>query len=82
MTLKEEREERLQDKDKIRRRVETEFERLKEETRQQKDKKDRMRSQINQRLKQKSDDFDKLYREHKKMEADYKRMGSEFDRRR
>ena len=28
----------------------------------------------------KMDDFDKLYREHKKMEADYKRMGLEFDR--
>ena len=27
----------------------------------------------------KMDDFDKLYREHKQTEADYKRLGSEFD---
>ena len=39
-----------------------------------------MRSQINRRLKQKTDDFDKVYREHKQTEADYKKLGSEFDR--
>ena len=39
-----------------------------------------MRSQINRRLKQKTDNYDKLYREHKQTEADYKRRGSEFDR--
>ena len=40
-----------------------------------------MRSQINRRLKQKTDDFEKLYQEYKQTEADYKRLGSEFDRR-
>ena len=39
-----------------------------------------MRSQINRRLKQKTDDFEKLYLENKQTEADYKRLGSEFDR--
>ena len=43
--------------------AETEMERLKEEIRQQKDREDRMRSQINRCLKQKTDDFDKLYGE-------------------
>ena len=43
--------------------AEMEMERLKEEIRQQKDREDRMRSQINRCLKQKTDDFDKLYRE-------------------
>ena len=38
-----------------------------------------MCSQINRRLKQKIDDFEKLYLEHKQTEADYKRLGSEFD---
>ena len=49
--LKEEREKRLQDKDKIRRQAEMEIEQLKEELREQKDREDRMRSQINRRLK-------------------------------
>ena len=53
---------------------------MKEELRQLKDREDRMHSQINQRLKQKTNDFDKLYREHKQTEADYKRLGLEFDR--
>ena len=35
---------------------------------------------MNRRLKQKTEDFDKLYREHKQTEADYKRRGAEFDR--
>ena len=39
-----------------------------------------MRSQINRRLKQKTDDFDKVYREHKQTEADYKKLGTEFNR--
>ena len=60
--------------------AETEIERLKEELWQQKDREDWMRSQINRRLKQKTDDFDKVYREHKQTEADYKKLGSEFDR--
>mgnify|MGYP000733494772 CR=1 FL=1 len=66
--------------DKIRRQAETEIVLLKEELRQQKDREDRMRPQINRRLKQKTDDFDKLYLERKQTEADYKRLGSEFDR--
>ena len=59
--------------------VETEIERLKEEPWQQKDKEDRMRSQINRRLKQKTNDFEKLYRNHKQTEAEYKKLGLEFD---
>ena len=78
--LKEEHEKLLQDKDKIRRMAETEIKRLKEEFRQQKDREDRMHSQINRHLKKKTDDFEKLYREHKQTEADYKRLGLEFDR--
>ena len=69
--LKEEREKLLQDKDKLRRQ---------EELCQQKDRDDRLRSQINRCLKQKIDDFDKLYWEHKQTEANYKRRGTEFDR--
>ena len=70
----------MQDKDKIRQMAKTKIERLKEELCQQKDREDRLRSQINRRLKQKTDDFEKLYLEHKQTEADYKRLGLEFDR--
>ena len=61
----------LQEKDKLRRMAEKEIERLKEEIRQQKDRDDRLRSQVSQRLKRKLEDFDKLYRDHKKLETDY-----------
>ena len=39
-----------------------------------------MRAQVNRRLKQKTEDFDRLYREHKQAESDYKKRGVEFDR--
>ena len=39
-----------------------------------------MRSQVKRCLKQKTKDFDRLYREHKQAEADHKRRGAEFDR--
>ena len=51
-----------------------EIERLKEEVRQQKDWDDRLRSQVNRHFKQKSEDFDKLYRNYKKLETDYDRQ--------
>ena len=47
---------------------------------QQKDRDDRLRAQVNRRLKQKTEDFDRLYREHKQAESDYKKRGVEFDR--
>ena len=50
----------LQEKDKLRRMAETEIERLKEELHQQKDREDCARRQLNQKLKQKTDDFDHL----------------------
>mgnify|MGYP000229261692 CR=1 FL=1 len=50
-----------------------EIERLKEEVRQQKDWDDRLRSQVNRHFKQKSEDFDKLYRDHKNLEMEYDR---------
>ena len=78
--LKDEREKLQQEKDKLRLQAETEIERLKEELRQQKDGDNRLRSRVNRRLKQKTEDFHKLYWEHKQTEADYKRRGAEFDR--
>ena len=45
----------------------TEIERLKEELRQQKDRDDQLQFEANQRLKEKSEDFDKLYRDHKEL---------------
>ena len=63
----------------MRRQVETEIERLKEALRQLKDRDDQLRGQVNRRLKQKTEDFDRLYREHKQQEADHKKRGAEFD---
>ena len=78
--LKDEREKLQQEKDKLRRQAEVGIERLKEELRQQKDRDDRWRGQVNRRLKQKTEDYDRLYREHKQAEADHKKRGVEFDR--
>ena len=78
--LKEERDKLQQEKDRLRRHAETEIERLKEELRQQKDRDDRLRAQVNRRLKQKTDDYDRLYREHKQAESDHKKRSVEFDR--
>ena len=64
----------------MRRQAEKKIERLKEELRQQKDRDDRLRGQVKRGLKQKTEDFDRLYREHKQAEADHKRRGAEFDR--
>ena len=52
---------------------------MKEELRRQKDRDDRLRAQVNRRLKQKIEDYDRLYREPKKVEADHKKRGVEFD---
>ena len=62
----------IQEKDKLRRQAETEIERLKKKLRQQKDRDDRLRGQVRRRLKQKIEDFDRLYREHKSAKADNK----------
>ena len=63
--LKEEREKLLQEKDKLRRMMETEIEQLKEEIWQQKERGDQACSQVNRRLKQKTEDFEKLHRHNK-----------------
>ena len=60
--------------------AEVEIERLKEELRQQKDREDRARCLINQRLKQKTDDFDQLHRDHKHLDAEHKKLITESDR--
>ena len=77
--LKEERDKLHQEKDRLCWHAETEIERLKEELRQQKDWDDRLRAQVNRRLKQKTEDYDRLYQEHKQAESDYKKRGVEFD---
>ena len=71
--LKEEKEKVLQEKDKLRRMADTEIERLKEELHQQKDREDRARRQLNQKLKQKTDDFDHLHRDYKHLEMEHKK---------
>ena len=38
-----------------------------------------MRAQVNRCLKQKTEDCDRLYREHKQAESDHKKRGVEFD---
>ena len=63
----------LQEKDKLRRMAETELEQLKEELRQQKDREDRARRQLNQKLKQKTDDFDHLHRDYKLVDTKHKK---------
>ena len=78
--LKEEREKLLKDKDNIRWQAETGIEWLKEELQQQKHREDRMRSQINWRLRQKTDYFNNLCREHKQTDVEYKWLGSKVDR--
>ena len=59
--LKEEKEKLLKEKEKLRRMAEVEIERLKEELRQHKVREDYARRLINQKLKQKTDDFDQLH---------------------
>ena len=78
--LREEKDKLEQEKDRLRRHAKTKNERLKEELWQQKDRDDQLRAQVNRRLKQKTEDFDKLYREHKQAESDHKKRGVEFDR--
>ena len=56
-----------QDKDKLCRMAETEMERLKEELRQQKDGDDWLQEQANRRLKEKSEDLEKLCGDHKEL---------------
>ena len=69
----------LHEKEKLRRMAKTEIERLKEELRQQKDRKDRARRQINQKLKQKTDDFDRLHRNYKHLDTEHKRLVADSD---
>ena len=71
--LREEKDKMQHEKDRLRRHAETKIECLKEELRQQKDRDDQLRAQVNRRLKQASEDFDRLYREHKQAESDYKK---------
>ena len=71
--LGEEKDKLQKEKERLRRHVEQEIERLPEELRQQKDRDDRLRAQVNQRLKQKTEDFDTLYRDHKQAESDNKK---------
>ena len=78
--LKEEKDKLLQEKEKLRRMEEVEIEHLKEELRQQKDREDRARRLINQKLKQKTDDFDRLHRDYKHLDADHKKLTTESDR--
>ena len=69
----------LQEKDKLQRMVETEIERLKEELRQQKDREDRARRHNNQKLKQKTNDFDRLHRDYKHLDTEHKRLVADSD---
>ena len=57
-----------------------EIERLKEELRQQKGREDRARRQINQKLNQKTEDFDRLHRDYKHVDMEYKRLITKSDR--
>ena len=54
--------------------AETEIDRLKDELQQQKNQDDRWRAQSNCRLKEKTEDFEKLYREHTDLEKEYDRQ--------
>ena len=69
----------MQEKDKLRRSPEVEFERLKEELWQEKDREDRARRQINQKLKQKIEDFEWLHRDHKQLDVEHKKLIAEGD---
>ena len=62
------------EKDKLRRMADTEIERLKDELHQQKDREDCARRQLNQKLKQKTDDFDHLLRDYKHLEMEHKKQ--------
>ena len=63
----------LQEKDKLWRMTKKEIERLKEELHQQKDREDCARRQLNQKLKQKTNDFDHLLRDYKHLEMEHKK---------
>ena len=54
--------------------ADTEIDRLKEELHQQKDWEDRARLQLNQKLKQKTEDFDHLLRDYKHLEMEHKKQ--------
>ena len=57
-----------------------EIERLKEELGQQKDREDRARRLINQRLKQKTNVFDRLHHDYKQLNVDHKKLITKSDR--
>ena len=54
--------------------ADTEIDGLKEELHQQKDREDCARRQLNQKLKQKTDDFDHLLRDYKHLEMEHKKQ--------
>ena len=62
------------------RKQETEIERLKEELRRKKDRENLACGQINQKLKQKTNNFEKLHRDHKQLYAEHKKLVAELDR--
>ena len=70
----------LHEKVKLRKSAQIEIERLKEELHQQKDREDCARRQVNQRLKQKTDDFDRLHRDYQHLDAEHKKLITESDR--
>ena len=78
--MKEEKEKLLQEKEKLRRSAEVKIERLKEEHRQQKDREDCARRQINQKLKKKTEDFDRPHRDHMRLDAEHKKLIADGDR--
>ena len=43
------------------------------------DRDDQLQAQVNRRLKQKTEDFDRLYRDHKQAESDNKKRAAEYD---
>ena len=57
-----------------------EIERLKEELWQKKDREDCVRRQINQKLKQKMKDFNRLHQDHKHLDAEHKKLIVDGDR--
>ena len=63
----------LQEKDKLQRMADTEIDRLKEELHQHKNREDHARRQLNQKLKQKTDDFDHLLWDYKHLEVEQKK---------
>ena len=77
--MKEEKENLLQEKDKLRRMVEMEIEWQKEKIQQQKE---RGLGTLSKKptVEAKNENLDKLHQDHKQLEAEHKKLGSDFDR--